>query len=286
MKKIKSLYTFVLIFIILMSGCAPPVAETQVPVTETKELPTEAPTLQPTPTQKMEPTSTPTDMPTPTPTPEPILWCEDIIEGCYFIGSEIARIFAFMTKPCFDLGGECYPPVEECSSIPPSVVHVRVEDWAKAWEAEVKDNPEYSLLDPNLYDSQTQYCFVDEGIASMVRETGLEDFQANKSCLDNENMPCDVYLLYRKIDCEQKEDNNDLICEHNLLISESEFVVDARWVINGIVEMSLKDALLGNPVEPHWFRYFFGYVLTSEVVGFDPYKVPPSTVGIAISTKE
>lgn len=286
MKKIKSLYTFVLIFIILMSGCAAPVSETQVPVTETKELPTktEKPTLEPTSTQKVEPT--PTDIPTPTATSEPILWCDDVIEGCYFKGDEMARIFAFMTKPCFDLGGECFPPVMACDMLPPSVVHVLVDDFASAWEAEINGNPDYALLDPNLYNSQTEYCFVDEGIASMVRETGLEDFQANKSCLDNENMPCDVYLLYRKIDCEQKEDNNDLICEHNLLISESEFVVDARWVINGIVEMSLKDALLGNPVEPHWFRYFFGYVLTSEVVGFDPYKVPPSTVGIAISTKE
>lgn len=273
MKKIKSLYTFVLIFIILMSGCAAPVSETQVPVTETKELPTktEKPTLEPTSTQKVEPT--PTEIPTPTATSEPILWCDDVIEGCYFKGDEIARLFAFLTKTCFDLGGECFPPVMECDMLPRSVVHVLVDDFASAWEAEINGNPDYALLDPNLYDSQTEYCFVDEWVGMTMRESGLEDFQANKSCLDNENMPCDIVLHFARTICTVY----DNYCNAH---PENAYFTDKKFLVIAMLKSTGGRTFLFESLDGETFDlipladYFIIYTSTSAGFDFDKFLAP------------
>jgi len=203
--KIRLIVVALFMILFTLSSCATPVVvikgsstETILLTDEMAPVPTKTATLEPTFTPTIEPT--PTEIPTltPTPTPEPVLWCSDVIEDCYFIGSEIARIFTVITLPCFELGGECYAPVEDCSKIPPSVVHVLVEDFAVAWEEEVTGNPEYSLLDPNLYDLETEYCFVDEGIVKDIRDVGNEEFRAHKFCLDSDDMPCDALLLFMK----------------------------------------------------------------------------------------
>lgn len=204
MKTRLSVFTVFLI-VVMLSGCATPAVvtkvsstETSLPVDEDVIFPTETVTLEPTFTPTIEPT--PTELPTPTvtPTPEPILWCSDVIENCYFIGSEFAELFAVTTLPCFEHGGECYPPIEVCDSLPPSVPHVLVEDWAEAWEQEVTGNSKYSLLDPDLYDPEIEYCFVDENVAQIIRDLGNESFQAQKLCLNDDSLPCNLIILLSK----------------------------------------------------------------------------------------
>jgi hypothetical protein len=282
-KNIRLGFPLLLVVVLLLSGCVPtPVVTTKVSPTETNPLIEESQTLdtvdvstetvEPTPTPTLEPTQeptlTPTNTPTITPTPEPVLWCSDVIENCYFIGSEIARIFAVMTLPCFELGEECYPPVEECSNIPSSVVHVLVEDWAVAWEEEVTGNPNYNILEPDLYDPETQYCFVDEGIAQMIRDSGSVGYQANKSCLDNDDMPCDIVLQLTRIYC----DLNPSYCtifKEGAYLTYSSFVAHAKWAdftnaIDTELQKTLYDGLLDYPDALGLFR-----VYTSTAVGFN-----------------
>lgn len=288
MKTRLSVFTVFLIVVVL-SGCATPAVvtkvsttETSLPVDEDVIFPTETVILEPTLTPTIEPT--PTELPTPTvtPTPEPVLWCSDVIENCYFIGSEIARIFAVMTLPCFVSGGECYPPVEDCSKIPPSVVHVLVEDWAEAWEQEVSGNLEYILLDSNLYDPEIEYCFVDESIAYMIRDFGNEDYQANKSCLDNADMPCDIVLQIGKIDCSIEP----LYCTVFLdgaYLTEKNFVVSAEWLNHiDVINTELPEILEGWLAEYQEYWVLFR-VYTSTGVGFEvTNKNPPADIFLSM----
>lgn len=259
-----------LLVIVLMSSCATPVAVST-------PTPIDTPTSTPTPT--MTPTSSPTTTPTVTATPEPVLYCTDKIPGCYFLGSEIARIFARMTVACFENGGECYPPVEECTVLPPRVVHVPVEDFAAAWEAEVNGNSAYKdLLDSRLYDTTKQYCFVDEGIAQSVQDAGNVEYKANKACLDNEKVPCDVALLFFfdpvacGIDC--------LGFLPGAFLTENRFLLFAVWTDKPLPEIVLESALKGESTSDS-YSLVFAYVFLSSAAGFNSNNEnPPSDIYI------
>ena len=266
MKRFLTLYYLTtLLLIVLISGCAAPVIETVIPTEESTStnIPTKTATLEPTLTLTPEPTLTPTL----TPTPEPVLWCSDVIEGCYFLGNEIARIFAVMTLPCFENGGECYPPVEECNLIPPSVVHILVEDFAQAWKSEVEGNPKYVLLNPDLYDSKTEYCFVDEGVAQMIRDSGNDEYVAMKSCLDNEKMPCDIALSFWKVDCEIRPLECSIFLD-GAYLTDKNYFVNAVWLdTTDTSDVELTKLLNGEPSE-YAGAYRFAYVLLSTSIGF------------------
>ena len=263
-----------LLLIVLMSGCGAQAVETILPIEESTSTsaPIKTATLEPTSTPTVEPT--PTLTPTATPTPEPVLWCSDVIDDCYFLGNEIARIFAVTTLPCFENGGECYPPVEDCSLIPPSVIHILVEDFAQAWKLEVEANPEYVLLNPDLYDSETEYCFVDEGVAQMIRDAGKIDYNANKSCLDNDSMPCDVKLGFWKI---TDLDACGLECTVLLpgaYLNQKSFFVVGTWVIEDNFPIELSHALIGEDTMYSDF-FNFAYIYVSTTAGFDENIIAP-----------
>jgi hypothetical protein len=267
----KSLLALLVVVIVMMSSCAAPVAvSTPTPIDTPTKIPTSTTT----------PISTPTITPTPTasltltetPTAEPALYCSDKIQGCYFIGSEISSFFALMTFPCFENGGSCYPPVDDCSLLSPRVVHVEITDLALAWESEVKGNPLYKdVLNPKLYDPLKHYCFVDEGIAQLARDAGSTEYVSNKSCLNNEKVPCDVVLRFYKIDYVACG-----LCKVSGLkafFTEKNFLLGATWASDPIPEMDLMKVMNGEAVRDVSI-FEFAYVFVSSAAGFDN-KNPP-----------
>jgi hypothetical protein len=278
------------VFVLTVSGCTPSSEATSATVPETStniyatnpDTATREP-LTPTVASTATPTSTVTATATPTPTitatPEPVLYCADKIPGCYFLGNEIARIFARMTVTCFENGGECYPPVEDCTVLPSKVVHVPVENFATAWESEVNGNPAYKdLLNSKLYDNTKQYCFVDEGIAQLVRDAGNVEYTANKACLDNEKVPCDVILRFGKFDyvaC--GEDCQGLL--PGAYLTENNFGVIAAWVAEPLPEIDLENVMTGELTANMSFS--FAYVFVSSATGFSDNANPPADIYIA-----
>jgi hypothetical protein len=268
--------SFLFFFALWLASCAAPGGGAPAtPALSQAAGPTATLTPAPTLTFTLQPTATPTETPetTATATPEPVLYCSDRIPGCYFLGSEIARIFARMTVTCFENGGECYPPVENCTVLPSKVVHVPVENFATAWESEVNGNPAYKdLLNSKLYDPAKQYCFVDEGIAQLVRNAGNAEYTANKACLDNEKVPCDVALLFFK--------SGYVVCggdcqglDTGAYPTGNNFWVFAVWTDKPLPEMDLESVMNGKPTAGPWF--IFAHVFVSSTVGFNYYNENP-----------